>query len=153
MKQIIFGMLGRLFWERPGAKRNFTDHVARLESTAGEIATRAQHAEPNDRNREALAHLIGIERWGQRRLRVGFGESFVAEEYDGYRPVLATPWEEMVEQFQTTRAETVALAQRYANNEGNVENPIDHNDYGGLTPHGWLEYLRVHAALTAKLIR
>jgi hypothetical protein len=153
VKQMIFGVAGRLFWERPGTQRNFTDHVARLEGTADEIVTRAQGAQPTDRNREWLVHLVGIERWGQRRLQVGFGDPYIAEEYDGYRPALDAPWPDLIAQFQETRAETVALARRYAANEGDTEVQINHNDFGGLTPGGWLEYLRVHAALTVKLIR
>lgn len=150
---MIMGVAGHLFMERPGRRRDFGDHITRLETTANDIFERAQEAEPTDRNREWLAHLIGIERWGQRRLRVGFGEPFVAEEYDGYRPALDAPWAALVEQFQQTRSETVELARRYANNEGDPQSLIEHNDFGGLTPRGWLEYLRVHAAMTAKLIR
>lgn len=153
MKKVIFEWAGSLFFERPGHKRDFADHAARLEASAHDVLSRAQGAQPSESNREWLAHLIGIERWGQRRLQVGFGDPFITEEYDGYRPALDTPWEEMVAQFQETRAETVALARRYAGDEENASGPINHNDFGGLTPGGWLEYLRMHAALTAKRIR
>lgn len=106
----------------------------------------------NDRNRQVLNHIIGIERWGQSRLRVALGEALVRDEYNGYRPARETDWVTLKQQFTETRAATVALVQDL-DKAGVVSRKVWHNRYGEITVKGWLRYLNIHANMESKKMR
>jgi hypothetical protein len=139
----LIGFVLRTITERQAAERSTADLVAGLENSAGKIAGRLATAADTPNNREVAAHVIGIERWGGRRLRVALGEPVVDDEYDVYRPSPDTPMGEMAGLFAQTRAETVALAHRAAALPESVTAP--HNDMGDISIGAWLVYLRGHA--------
>lgn len=140
-----------MIFEFPGKRRDLDEHIAKLKTSGDEICERLAGKTSTDHNREWLAHIIGIERWGCRRLAVLMGEVLLEEEYDGYRPSIDLPWGALEEEFATTRAETIKLAERLE--EQPVDSKVPHNSYGALSGWGWLEYIRFHAAVTAILIR
>ena len=95
-------------------------------------------------NREAVAHWVGIERWGQRRLRVALGEPLVMDAYHAYRPDVNDGIEALRDAFAATREETVALARRLTDEGVDPGMTIRHNDLGDMTVAGWLAYLIQH---------
>ncbi|MBL8162574.1 MAG: DinB family protein [Anaerolineae bacterium] len=95
-------------------------------------------------NRRILSHIVGIERWGQRRLSVFLGEPFVDEEYNIHRPPREASWSELRAQFHETRAQTLVLIDRIAAADPRDQRVL-HNQWGLLSARGWLNYLNVHA--------
>jgi hypothetical protein len=136
-----------------GAGKSLDDFPARLEASGAKIRARLDKLNDSDVNRRVLNHIIGIERWGQRRLKVALGEPFIQDEYNGYRPARETAWETLKMQFAETRAETVALARTLAAQPDAASKRIRHNDYGNLLVGGWLNYLRTHAELESRKLR
>lgn len=106
----------------------------------------------NDHNRRLINHIIGIERWGQRRLRAALGEPLVIDEYDGYRPPRTATLPELQADFEATRRDTVALV-RQLDKAGVDTVRIPHNQFGNLSVRSWLNYLDMHASLEAKKLR
>ena len=96
-----------------------------------------------EHNRRTLSHLIGMERWGKRRLLVALGESLIMDEYNGYRPRQDRSWDELKAAFLKTRHDTVNIAHQLAQTDPNLR--IPHNMFGDLTVLDWLFYLRLHA--------
>jgi hypothetical protein len=105
----------------------------------------------NEHNRRILSHMIGIERWGRRRLLVALGEPLFMDEYDGYRPRRETSWEELKEMFTASRRDTVNVAHQLANVDPNLRLP--HNQFGEFTLADWLFYLRIHADAETQKMR
>jgi hypothetical protein len=144
--------LVRLILERPARRLTLTEYAVRLQRTGEKIERHLDAVSETVRNRIVLRHLVGIERWGQRRLRVALAEPLVLDEYDDYRPDKNMAWEDMKELFVSTRNETVALARKLET----VVMPdmtIPHNTYGNLTLRGWLRYLDLHARWESRKIK
>jgi hypothetical protein len=99
-----------------------------------------------------LSHVVGIERWGQRRLQVALGEPLLMDEYDNYRPARDLDWQGLQAEFQATRRETIALAQRLEQ-AGAEATRVNHNSFGDLSVRGWLYYLGRHADLESRRIK
>lgn len=144
----LIGSLLRIFVQRQASDTTPGELIDRLE-TSGEIVTGRLAAAPDTPgNREVACHVIGIERWGDRRLRMALGEPVVTDEYDGYRPSLDLEMAALAQAFVQTRAETVALANQAAHLPESVRAP--HNDLGELTVPEWLVYLDSHAMRETK---
>ncbi|RME81104.1 MAG: hypothetical protein D6775_14485 [Caldilineae bacterium] len=133
-----------LFLELPVVRRSVGSLASQLEKSGRGLCEQYAKLADSEWNRRVLSHVIGIELWGQSRLRVALGEPFVFEEYDGYRPPLDTEWPELLAQFEVTRAETVHLARELAA-AGAVQTRIMHNQWGELSVRAWLRYLDIHA--------
>jgi hypothetical protein len=103
------------------------------------------------RDRDLAGHVIGIERWSQRRLRPALGEPVVHDEYDGYRPDPALGMTALAEAFAQTRDETLDLARRAADLPPSVR--AAHNDPGQLSVGGWLFCIDSHAQRESGRIR
>lgn len=143
----------QLLLERPARKASLPDLAQRLEESGYKISARLKTLPESDRNRIVLRHIIGIERWGQRRLRTAFGEPFLNEEYDGYKPDKSTAWERLQTEFAETRRHTVTLIHDLNEAKVNTNRKIPHNSYGDLTLRGWIRYLEVHAGFESKKIK
>lgn len=141
-----------LLLERPARKHNMVEMAIRLQHSGDRIAMHLDNVNETVRNRIVLRHIIGIERWGQRRLRVAFAEPLLMDNYDDYRPPKETAWEDMKDLFTSVRAETVALA-RKLQDVVMPEMTVPHNHYGNLTLGGWLQYLNLHANLESRKIK
>lgn len=142
-----------LLIERPVRHREYTQLAARLQETGRRLEARLERSPDKAENREALRHIIGIERWGQRRLSTLLGEPLRMDEYDAYRPDVETDWETLQQIFRETRRLTVALAQRLQAAAVARSRRVPHNDFGELSPHGWLRYLTFHANAECRRIR
>ncbi len=142
--QRLIGLFRSTIAERQARTKGFDALAAELESSGRDLDARLDGVPDTAANREAIAHWVGIERWGQRRLRVALGEPFVLDGYHGYRPETDAGTEELRRALADTRRETVDLAHRL--NEAGVDpaTTVRHNDLGELSLRGWLAYLEQH---------
>jgi hypothetical protein len=122
--------LGQLATELAAAGRAMNERLAGLPDTPA--------------HRAALAHWIGIERWGQRRLRVALGEPLLDDGHHPYKPDESAGVEALGRAFAAARTDTVALARRLRDAGIEPSTTVRHNDLGDLTVLGWLAYLLQH---------
>ncbi|MBK7896699.1 MAG: DinB family protein [Candidatus Promineifilaceae bacterium] len=150
-------MLQKLFTafllERPGKKWTMSAWAEKLTASGEAISKKLEKIPDNPPNRQLLSHIIGIEQWGQSRLRVGLGEPFKADEYDDYRPSKNRSWEQLKTEFRIVRRKTVALAEELDNNQVNQLTKVTHNQYGDISLGAWLRYLEMHANLEGKRLK
>ena len=151
LKLFLNFLKGRM--ENASTKQTFDALIADLQSGGVKLNTTLAQKPDADKNRSTLAHIIGIERWGQHRLRSLLGEPLVIDEYDGYCPAKTTSWPELVKLFATTRAESVTLAQNLQQRGIGKSVTVPHNSFGDLSVGAWLSYLTAHASREALQIR
>ncbi|MCA9990446.1 MAG: DinB family protein [Anaerolineales bacterium] len=142
-----------LMLERPARSKSLAELTEDLVVTGREITTTIAGAPDTPENRQALSHVIGIERWGQRRLRVALGEPLLVEEYDGYRPGQEESLAQLQAAFQATRQETLSIARQLQEQQVPVDLTIPHNSLNELTVRGWLRYLTIHASWESKRVK
>jgi len=148
----VMGSLLRPLLERQARGRSWTDLITSLEEAGAKLETRFEALADTPHNHELAQHIIGIERWGQRRLRVAQGEPFVLDGHGPYRPTAST-LSELRTAFADTRQKTVELAQELEATGVDPELRVRHNDFGELTLRGWLTYLDKHAQREAGLMK
>jgi hypothetical protein len=142
--QRMIGAFRRPLAERDARGKGIAQLAAELEASADVMDERLSSARDTNENRDAIAHLVGIERWGQRRLRVALGEPLLDDGHHPYRPDEAEGVEALRRAFAATRAETVVLARGLAEAGVDPSTTVRHNDLGDLTVGGWLAYLLQH---------
>lgn len=133
---LVFG------WLAKGA--SLEDLTAELEAGGNRLSQRIMDRLPSEKNYKLLKHVIGIERWGQSRLKAILGDTLVIDEYDRYRPARGLSWNQLQDAFEETRAQTIQLA-REITDRGLDETTALHNEFGELSAVHWLVYLRNHA--------
>jgi hypothetical protein len=143
----------KLVFERPIKKLSLSELAAQLDQSGKQITDRLNICADVPANRRQLCHLIGIERWGQRRVRVAIGEPFLTEEYDHYRPSQESSWEELKAEWDLTRKASHALVQVLSEANVPADTKIEHNQYGPLSVKAWLRYLDDHASSTGRRIK
>lgn len=141
MANALFRFAAHLLVERPARRAGEEALVAALTEGRSLVRDRFEVAEPTS-GRKQLAHVIGIERWGGRRLRVALGDA--PFERDTLRRYLPAADEDLLAAFDEARTETLALARRLID-EGRIERRVEHNAFGPLSARGWLRYLHMHA--------
>jgi len=144
------GALLRRFFERQARARSWDDLARNLASSGDDLAKRMHTAPDTPHDREVAQHIVGIERWGQRRLRVALGEPFVQDGHRPYRLPDDTAMPALAEAFARTRADTVALARELEANGADKGLRVRHDDLGDVTLGAWLAYLDGHARREAK---
>ncbi len=142
--QRLIGSFRHAIAERRARGKALERLAAELEASARTMDAKLAAAGDTPGNREAIAHWVGIERWGQRRLRVALGEPFVEDGYHAYRPDRDDGVVALRRAFATTRAETLALARRLREAGVDPSTTVRHNDLGELSVGGWLAYLVQH---------
>jgi len=135
-----------LIIEFPARWIGFDRLIQRLEKGGRALDRRAASTGKRPANAAVLAHIIGIERWGQRRMRVALGEPLLQEEYNDYRP-LETDVPTLRAVFQATRQETVSLCKSLRMAGVDPGTRIYHNQFGEISLLGWLYYLIFHAGI------
>jgi hypothetical protein len=143
--QKLIGLGLRPHAERRGRQRTLDEAARDLEDAGVRIDRHLAGKPDTPANREAIAHCVGIERWGQSRLRGGLGAPFVMDGHHGYRPDPTIGVAALRTAMAATRAETVALARELAAAGVDPAKTVPHNDLGDLTVAGWLAYLEQHA--------
>jgi glutaredoxin-like protein len=144
--QKLIGVALRPAAERRSRGRDIETSARALEHAGARLDAHTAGAPDTPANREALAHCVGIERWGQRRLRVGLGEPLVMDDHRPYRPGTEHGVAQLSTAMTETRAATVALARDLAAAGADPGTTVRHNDLGDLTLAGWLAYLEQHAS-------
>ena len=153
LKSSLLEAVGRFFFERPGRKRSFEALAQELESSNTRIQERLAGFSPRAEDQERLRHIIGIERWGQRRLCVFLGEPFVMDGHHPYKPAETLDWPALLDAFKETRAQTLAMIDALSKPGAEEVATVMHNEFGALSARGWLKYLSGHAASEAKRIK
>ena len=151
LKDALLRLVGRHYFERPARKRSLPEHAEALRRSGDALRQRLSELRPDARAHERLRHVIGIERWGQRRLAVLRGEPLVMDGHRAYQPAADASWEELLEAFADTRADTVRLADQLAAAE--PAGLVPHNQFGDLSARGWLRYLDGHARVEARRLK
>ncbi len=153
MRERLLRTMANLFFERPARRMTLADLATKLEA-AGKVIERRLSAPPdNEWNRSQIRHVVGIERWGQQRVRVALGNRLVMDEYDDYRPAANLPWEQMRATFQDTRRETVALIRELERAGVSSDTKVPHNQFGDMSVGGWFQYLNNHANRESRFLR
>lgn len=140
--------------EAPAGRSSYTDLGQSLERAGVALAGRAARASDTPANREVLAHIIGIERWGHNRLRVALGRRlYEADAYQPYRPAPGTGLAELQNLLSQTRSGTVDLARQLRLSPPEDSLTVGHNSLGPLTAKAWLRYLTQHADVESRRLR
>jgi hypothetical protein len=142
----MIGSIFRRFSERAGQKLTLAEWQTELVKSGEGVNGRFKASTDTSKHHSTGRHIIGIERWGQSRLRVFLGEKLVMDEYDDYRPAADLDMAALGAAFSETRQETVALAAKIEEASVSVTQTVAHNDMGDLTVRGWLAYLNGHAS-------
>lgn len=149
-KESLYHFAGNRFFERPARRHSVVEHAARLSTSGDEVRQRLSRSAATPKNVERLRHIIGIERWGQRRLRVFLGDPPTTDGHHPYKPT-ETEWSGLLTEFASTRADTVALAGQLATVD--LERTVAHNQFGSFSVRGWLRYIQGHASTESKLMK
>jgi hypothetical protein len=137
--------------EQPAKRQGLAKLVQALTDSGEALHRDLERIEDSDKNRGQLRHIIALEKWGQRRLKVVLGEPFVRDENHAYKPPPETPWVSLKEMFAATRAETLALAEELKQRD--TTQKVLHNQFGLVSVLGWFRYLETHARLEGKRLR
>ena len=149
---MVTGAVSGLMLERPLKNKDMAEIAQDLDLAGGRLKHTFAAAKDNPDNRRLLSQIVGIERWGQSRLRVALGEPLTIDEYDDYRPPRESTWPALQDAFSETRQQTVAVVQ--ALGKANVADvKVPHNQFGPLSIRSWLRYLDMHANLEAKKLK
>lgn len=140
--------------ERPAARQSYAELGQKLERGGLLLAGRAARAADTDANRAVLTHVIGLERWGQNRLRVALGQRpYVRDEHHPYKPGAGATLRELRDLLSQTRSQTVDLARQLHNQPPGEDVTVGHNSLGPLSARAWLRYLTLHADLETRRLR
>ncbi len=150
---ILFGITQRIFVEIMSRNLALEDLKQRLERNGEKLSTRLQNAENTPMNLKQAKHIIGIERWGQSRIRTALGGRFIRDEYDSYRPDDLKDMAALGETFRTARQTTIDLIDTLEKTGVSRDKKAFHNEMGDITLHAWLYYLDNHANRETWLIR
>ena len=149
MKKVLLYFL----LERPVRALSYDQLADKLRVSGSDLQAKWVQATHSPKNHRVLTHIIGIERWGQCRLRVALGDSLVVDEYDGYRPNRDAAWPELIILLRQTRAETVALLQEIGRTSLDPNFTVVHNQFGPISLKAWARYLWMHAQLESKRVK
>jgi DinB superfamily len=150
---LVQHLIVNLTLEYPAQKKSISVLADDLERSGYTVGQRIGLGKTDQASTEKALHIIGIERWGQQRLRVALGEAFKLDGHHGYKPSKDLSMTELQKTFQETRTRTIALARELERvNVGRTERVL-HNNLGPLTVRGWLRYLGLHANLESRRLR
>ncbi len=153
MLRTIMNAGAGLVLERPTRRKSLPELAEALAKSAQKVEASLAKLPDSAMNRRVLSHIIGIERWGQSRLRVFLGEPLVMDEYDGYRPPRDASWDELRQAFTDTRRRTIELVHQLQAAASPLDKKVPHNQFGPLTCRAWLRYLDIHARSEARKMR
>lgn len=149
----LFGISQRIFCEALSGNMSLEDLKERLEHSGEKLSGRLQNAADTPTNLRAAKHVIGIERWGQSRLRTALGTALVRDEYDSYRPDDLKDMAALAEAFRETRRTTLEIIEALQKAGVSPNKTAFHNEMGEITIRAWLYYLDNHANRETWLIR
>lgn len=112
MANALAQFIGQLLLNRPTRRKPLTELVDDLQNDGQTILANCKQLPDTPANRASLAHIIAIECWGQRRLKVGLGASSTIDQSDAYYPAPDLGWPALQALFGQTRQATLTLAQQ-----------------------------------------
>lgn len=133
--------------------KSLTDLVSNAEKSGNTITTQLADKPDTPHNRQQLRHLIGIERWGQRRLQTLLGEPPLRDEYESYQPAESLDFATLRNEFTQTRQATLDLLQTLQQKGVAATGKAYHNGMGDVPVTIWTRYLTMHAEMESKRIR
>lgn len=149
----ILGSIAHFFIEQRAGKTTLESLSHKMEESAVIVAQKLNSAADTPTNREIANHIIGMERWGQRRLDTLFSNEKLSDEYDNYKPGLQYSMSDLHKEFQAARALTMARLLKISQNPELERRLIPHNMLGPLSVKGWFYYLDTHASREAHKIK
>jgi hypothetical protein len=152
IQNFVLNTFKELRVERPARKKTPADLQAMLEASMLKVEQRLMAAPDTPKNRDQIRHIVGIERWGQGRLRAALGQPLVMDEMNQYLPSDSLPWNELTASFSATRKETLELTRKVIK-EGALSKVVPHNQFGDLSVRGWLMYIDTHARFESWRVR
>ena len=153
LRDTLTGAVSGLLLEQPLKNKDMAEIAQELDLAGGRLKHTFAGAKDNPDNRRLLSHIVGMERWGQSRLRVLLGAPLLHDEYDSYQPAADLPLDEQIATFHATRQETVALTRTLEERKLPDSDKVEHNDFGPMSARGWLSYLSTHASIESKRIK
>ena len=148
----LLGVILRFASERDAKGASYEDLLERLDKNEEESLPHFASAADTIINRARAAHIIGIERWGQSRLRTLLGELLVMDEYDGYAPSTDLTTSELAAEFTRTRAATKALVQELQGNGISLSKTATHNELGDISARAWIAYITNHTRRESRVL-
>ena len=142
-----------MMFERPARNKSIQELNDTLHTSWQKIDNRISFVSDTEKHQKVMRHVIGIERWGQSRLRTLLGEPFQRDEYDGYQPEVGLNLDQQRQLFKETREETINIAKQLQEKGVASDSTAVHNDFGDITIRAWLRYLEFHATQEMKRIR
>jgi hypothetical protein len=152
-KTKTFQFIYRQLFEFPTRHKSYDQLIQKLESSGLALAKRLSSATDTPENRRQLAHIVGIERWGQQRLKTLLGAPLRYDEYDGYRPDVSASLVSLCEAFAHTRCDSARLARELQRKGIPLAAKALHNKAGEISVRGWLGYFCQHAFVEGIRIR
>ena len=149
----ISQLLTWFFADRPTTGKSLPDIAQMLQASARQVDDRIAAAADTPGSRFRLGHIIGIERWGARRLRVALGEPLEMDEMNGYMPNESTPLGIMRQDFADTRRATVALVHELEKRRVDPNKTVPHNQFGDYSVRQWLGYIYSHAGWDSRRLK
>ena len=147
------GLIMRSVFQLQNINKSLAATISEADLGGQTIAATLATKTDTPQNRNQLRHIIGIERWGQRRLKTMLNEPPIQDEYDGYQPAETLDLAALRDDFARTRAETIALA-RTIEQQGLANTAkANHNMMGDISLNTWLRYLVSHANFEAKSVK
>lgn len=156
-RKMFFKLAVNLIVKIPAQWQSFDQWAAALEKSGRAFTAQLAKAADNPANTARLRHIIGIERWGQNRLRhflQATSTPMELDEYDAYQPAAILNWAALNGEFTLTRQQTVNLAKQLAATPPTpADRTVRHNGLGQFSARAWLRYLDIHATFESKLMK
>jgi len=147
------GYIMRSVFQLQNINKSLTATLRDVEQSGQTILATLANKADTPQNRQQLRHIIGIERWGQRRLQTMLAAPPIQDEYDGYQPADSLDFAALRETFKSTRGETLALARAIEQKGVAQSAKATHNMMGDISLNTWLRYLVSHANIELRSIK
>ncbi len=149
----ILGWILRRRSERRANKLSYPDLKQVLVQSQTLVEQRFATGRDSSMNLERARHIIGIERWGQSRLRTALGAPLVRDEYDGYRPDDLNTMAALTQAFMSTRDETLTIIDHLQAAGVPPTTKALHNELGEISLGAWVYYLNDHGLRESLIVR
>ena len=153
IKDFLYKSAGQFMFERPVRTTSYVKLIRSLEKGREVVDERIALAEESAENREQLAHIVGIERWAQSRLRGFLGGRYEMDDYDQYAPSTSLSVAEMRNEFNEAREATVETVRRLDLSGVMSYEKVPHNQFGELTSRGWIQYILGHSNIESRRLK
>lgn len=146
-------MLFKLYFTWQVRNKSLNELISAAEAGGKTIMDNLKDKPDTPANRKQMRHIIGIERWGQRRLKTLLGEPPLTDEYDGYQPAESLDFNALKAEFKSTRAETAKILRTIQKKGLAKTGKALHNGMGEIPITIWAGYLTMHANFEHKRIK